>query len=250
MKKIFIIIISLGFMFDAQAKTDLRVYGSHRLDEPLKRIIAAFEAENGVSVKSDFGCGAPKLIPNLTAKQDGDVLILGEDTELKLAIQAGLVDSSTTVAWNPFIIVVKKGNPLNVKTPADLKKAAINLPQQGSGCASRISDSIVSTWGLSEAAAKAKRLDKGCKSTLGSEMVARGESDATFTWRIVAAPVKGIEMIPIQKEKGAPCECYGIVLKGAKNPNLAKAFVDYLKAPKAQAIFREAGMLDIKENAK
>ncbi|HOT47376.1 MAG TPA: substrate-binding domain-containing protein [Spirochaetota bacterium] len=234
----------------ANAKPDLVVYGSHRLDAPLKKIITAFEKENKISIKSDFGCGAPKLIPSLKAKQDGDVLILGEDTELKLAKKAGLVDSSSTVAWNPFVIVVKKGNPIKVKSPADLKKARLNLPQQGSGCASRLSDSIVSMWGLSEAASKAERLDRGCKSTLGSEMVARGESDATFTWRIVAAPVRGIEMIPIEKTRGAPCECYGIVLNGAKNPELAKKFVDYLKGPKAQAIFREAGMLDLQEKAK
>lgn len=251
MKKLaFILIIGLGSILNGHAKTDLTIYGSHRLDAPLKKIIAAFEAETGVSIKSDFGCGAPKLIPNLQAKQDGDVLILGEDTELKLAKKAGLVDYSTTVAWNPFVIVVKKGNPLKVKTPVDLKKANLNLPQPGSGCASRLSDSIVSMWGLQGAAAKATRLDRGCKSTLGSEMVARGESDATFTWRIVAAPVKGIEMIPIEKTKGAPCECFGIVLKGAKNPELAKKFVEYMKTPKAQAIFRDAGMLDLSGNTK
>jgi hypothetical protein len=51
--------------------------------------------------------------------------------ELKLTKKAGLVDSSTTVAWNPFIIVVKKVNPFKVKTPADLKKANLNLPLHG-----------------------------------------------------------------------------------------------------------------------
>ncbi|HNW30181.1 MAG TPA: substrate-binding domain-containing protein [Spirochaetota bacterium] len=243
------LILIFAIISNAHAKTDLMVYGSHRLDSPLKKIIAAFEKENNVTLKSDFGCGAPKLIPKLKAKQDGDVLILGEDTELNLARKSGLVDSSSTVAWNPFVIVVKKGNPLNVKSPADLKKAHLNLPQPGSGCASRLSDSIVSMWGLSEAASKAERLDRGCKSTLGSEMVARGESDATFTWRIVAAPVKGIDMIPIEKAKGAPCECFGIVLKGARNPALAKKFVDYLKGPRAQTIFRDAGMMDLQEKA-
>jgi ABC-type molybdate transport system substrate-binding protein len=246
----FMLIIVLGISGYALAKADLRVYGSHRLDAPLKKIIAAFEAENHITIRSDFGCGAPKLIPNLQKKPDGDVLILGENMELDLAKKAGLVDSSTTIAWNPFVIVVKKGNPLGVKTPADLKKARLNLPEQGSGCASRLSEGIVSGWGLKETAAKAERLDKGCKSTLGSEKVARGESDATFTWRIVAAPVKGIEMIPIEKAKGAPCECFGIVLKSAKNIELARKFVDYLKTPKAQAIFRDAGMLDLKEIAK
>src|SRR4030042_1328088 len=248
-KLLFFLIIILGITGCAHKKANLRVYGSHRLDAPLTKIIAAFEAENHVIVTGDFGCGAPKLIPNLQARQDGDVLILGEAEELTMAKKAGLVDSSSTIAWNPFMIVVKKGNPLGVKTPADLKKARLNLPEPGSGCASRLSDGIVSVWGLTAAAAKAKRLDKGCKSTLGCEMVARGESDASFTWRIVAAPVKGIEMIPIEKAKGAPCDCFGIVLKGAKTPDLARPFVEYLKGPKAQAMFREAGMLDISEKA-
>jgi molybdate transport system substrate-binding protein len=249
-KLVFFIIIIFGVIGCTHKKADMRVYGSHRLDAPLMKIIATFEAENGVSIASDFGCGAPKLIPNLQANPDGDVLILGEAEELNLAKKAGLVGSTTTVAWNPFVIVVKNGNPLGVKTPGDLKKARLNLPEQGSGCASRLSEGIVNRWGLKDAASKAERLDKGCKSTLGSEMVAKGTSDATFTWRIVAFPVKGIEMIPIEKTKGAPCECFGIVLKGAKNRELAKKFVAYLKTPKAQAIFRDAGMLDLQEKAK
>jgi molybdate transport system substrate-binding protein len=248
MKKFtFIMITALCIASCGQKKSDLSISGSHRLDAPLTKIIAAFEAENGVTITKDFGCGGPKLIPQLKASNRGDVLILGEAEELKLANQAGLVNTSDTVAWNPFVMVVKKGNPLKVKVPGDLKNAKLNLPEPDSGCASRLSNGIVKTWGLGSAAAQAKRLDKGCKSTQGCEMVAKGESDATFTWRIVAFPVKGIEMIPIEKAKGAPCECYGILLKSAKNRELAQKFIAYLKTPKAQAIFREAGMLDLQE---
>jgi molybdate transport system substrate-binding protein len=246
-KSALFLIIILGITGCVHKKADLSISGSHRLDAPLTKIIAAFEAENGVTISRDFGCGGPKLIPQLKASQQGDVLILGEAEELKLANQAGLVNASTTIAWNPFVMVVKKGNPLKVKTPGDLKKATLNLPEPNSGCASRLSDDIVKFWGLGGAAAKAKRLDKGCKSTNGCEMVAKGESDATFTWRSVAFPVQGIEMIPIEKAKGAPCECYGILLKSAKNRGLAEKFIAYLKTPKAQAIFREAGMLDLQE---
>lgn len=249
-KAILILIAFIGIAGFAEKKADLRVYGSHRLDAPLQKIIASFEKEQSVKITSDFGCGAPKLIPNLQKNRDGDVLILGEAEELRLARKAGLVDSSTTVAWNPFMLVVKKGNPLKIKTPADLKKARLVLPEEGSGCASRLTEGIVTAWGLKQAAAKAERLDKGCKSTLGAEKVARGESDATFTWRIVAYPVAGIDMIPIVKAKGAPCECFGIILKGAKNRDLAQKFVEYLKSPRAQEIFRNAGMMDLKEKTK
>ena len=242
-----ILILMTGCM---HKKADLTISGSHRLDAPLKQIMDAFEKENNVRITSDFGCGGPKLIPKLKDSKEGDVLILGEAEELKLAKNAGIVESSTTIAWNPFMLVVKKGNPLKIKSPADLKQARLVLPEEGSGCASRLTDGIVSAWGLKQAAAKAERLDKGCKSTLGAEKVAKGEFDATFTWRIVAYPVAGIDMIPIEKSKGAPCECYGIMLKSATNRDLAKKFIDYLKNPRAQEIFREAGMLDLNEKSK
>jgi len=230
-------------------RADLRVYGSHRLEAPLTRIIAAFETENGLKVSRELGCGIPKLIPDLKAKQDGDVLVAGEQEELKQATDAGLVASSSTIAWNPFVIVVKKGNPLGIKTPGDLNKPGtrLALPQPGGGCVSRLSDQLVATWGLSEPAGRALRNDKGCKSTVGSEMVAKGEVDATFTWRIVAYEVAGIEMIPIEKAKGAPCECFGIIIKGARHPAYAEKFVTYLLSEKAQSIFCEAGMFDVNE---
>jgi len=239
-----------GSQPSGKADYGLRVYGSHRLDEPLKKIVAAFEAQTAIKVSSEFGCGVPKLIPDLKAKQDGDVLVAGEAEELRLAADSGLVASSSTIAWNPFVLVVKAGNPLKAKTPGDLPAARLALPVPDSGCISRLSDQIVNAWNLTAAAGKAQRLDRGCKSTLGAELVAKGEADATFTWRIVAAPVPGIEMIPIEKAKGAPCECFGIVLKSAKHPDAAKQFVEFLLADKSQAIFREAGMLDVKERAK
>jgi len=233
-----------------KADHGLRVYGSHRLDEPLKKIVADFQAHTGITVSSEFGCGVPKLIPDLKANQDGDVLVAGEAEELRLATESGLVASSRTIAWNPFVLVVKAGNPLGVKTPGDLSAARLTLPVPDSGCVSRLSDQIINAWNLTAAAGKAQRLDRGCKSALGCEMVAKGEADATFTWRIVAAPVAGIQMIPIEKAKGAPCECFGIILKNAKHPEAAKQFVDFLLAGKSQAIFCEAGILDVQERAK
>jgi len=232
--------------------TDLCVYGSHRIDEALKKIIAAFETENNLKVSSELGCGVPQLIPDLKAKRDGDVLVAGEVEELKMAKEAGLVASSSTVASNPFVLVVKKGNPLGIKSPEDLKKPGIRLvlPTAGGGCVSRLADGIVNAWGLGEQAAKAQRSDKGCKSTVGAEMVATGEIDAVFTWRNIAAKVDGIEMVPIEKAKGAPCECFGIILTTARNQANAEKFVKYLQSEKAQAIFRDAGLLDKQEHSK
>jgi hypothetical protein len=80
-------------------------------------------------------------------------------------------------------------------------------------------------WGFSGAATKAEHLDKRRKSTLGSEMVACGESGATFTWRIVAAPVKGRDRVPGANVKGGG----------------AKLLADFLLSGEIQKLLAEFG---------
>jgi len=226
---------------------DLRVYSTHRIQEPIEKIIAAYEADNAVKVSVRAGCVRPVIVPEITKYRDGDVLVVGSRRELDLAEEAGVAGESATIAWNPFVMVVKEGNPLGLKTPGDINKPGVRLvlPEAAGGCASRLSDQIVKNWGLAEQADKARRVDMKCHSAAGLDLIARGEADVTFTWRIVASGVDGIEAIPISKEKGAPGECLAVLLKGARNQAMARDFIKYLQSDKAQRIFRDAGLLDM-----
>jgi ABC-type molybdate transport system substrate-binding protein len=230
---------------------DLRVYGSHRIKEPVTEIISAFEADSGLKVSARLGCVRPHIVPAIKRRQDGDVLIVGSGAELKHAQDAGVIVSAEAIAWNPFVLAVKKGNPLGVASPADLKKPGMRLvlPKAGKHCVSRLSNSIIEKWDLADQAAQALRLNLKCNATVGLEMVAQGEADATLNWRIVAAQVDGIDIIPIDKAKGEPCECFAVILKSVKSTEIAGKFVQFLKGDQAQEIFRKSGLLDRNENA-
>ena len=245
------VVLSVSACAGPASNEALRVYATHRIGRPLNQVIDAFEDESGLNVNIVPGCVRPVILPLVKRNRDGDVLILGSRTELKLAEEAGVVESVETIAWNPFVIVVKKGNPLNVQSPEDLKKPGVRLvlPNPGDGCASRLSDEIVTKCGLAEQALVALRKDMKCHTTVGLNLVAEGKVHATFTWRIVAAKAEGIDIVPIPKEKGAPCECFAVTLTSARNAEAAANFVEFLKSDRAQAIFRESGLLDRNEKA-
>jgi molybdate transport system substrate-binding protein len=225
---------------------DLRVYGTHRISEPLQQIADAFAAESGLKVSARLGCARPKIIPTMKKNRDGDVFVTGSAEELELIKEAGLAESDELVASNPFVLVIGKNNPLSIERVEDLKKPGVKLilPKAGRGCASRLTNRIIENYDLVEQAGSAKRLNLKCQTTSGMEMVAAGEADATFMWRIVAVKVDGVELVPIEREKGAPCDCFAVLLKDAANKANAENFVQFLKSDRAQEIFRKHGLLD------
>jgi|GEM_PF-1800042 len=230
---------------------DLRVYIHHRLEEPVNEIIPAFEAHTGLNVSARTGCVSSVLIPAIKKSREADVLITASPVHMAAARKAGVVNSAQTIAWNSVVLVVKKGNPLNIKSPEDLKKPGVRLvmPEPESGCPSRVANEIVEKWGLAKQASEAQHADMKCSNLPGLNMVAQGKADATFRWRMLAVTVDGVDIIPIQKDKGSPCECLAAVVKGAPHKENARKFLDFLKNEKAQSTFRKYGLLDLNEKA-
>jgi len=200
----------------------------------------------------------PKVenISTLTQKiSDGveapDVFMSMGDYEITKLEEKGLVleGSRTAYAPNSLALLVSNDNPANVKTLKDITKPEVKLftivsPESGS--AGYHGKEAMEKLGIWEAV-KAKTLSPD-EPELVAQAVGKGDAQAGIAYwpcltetHVPGAPptprkkVKVAEVIP--QELYTQFSCEAATIKGAKNPEKGKLFIEYLKSPQAQEIF-------------
>jgi molybdate transport system substrate-binding protein len=113
----------------AQEKASLILYCGAGIQEASSRVKAAFEAENPHIELSITYAGSGRLLGQLGASQKGDLYMPGSAFYVDKAIEKGWAVSSTrrNVAYFIPVIVVQKGNPLNIQTLDDLLKPGVRI---------------------------------------------------------------------------------------------------------------------------
>lgn len=121
--------VALSFSLPSfSALSDINLYGPGGPHTALIKIGEAFQAETGIKVNVHFG---PQTSWNDKAKENADILF-GASEQSALAITADHADnfdiySITPLYLRPAIILVKKGNPKNIRGLTDLAKSGVGI---------------------------------------------------------------------------------------------------------------------------
>ena len=219
---------------------------------PMSEIIKSFKAANpGIDV--DW---IPENMVTITRKIiDGkvspDVTLSMGDLEMDLLRKAGLLADGSTVkiAENSLCIMVPAGNPAGVKTIQDLAKPSVKFIA--------IPDPKENSVGLHaiEALKRAGIWDQVQNKVLFSQfaadskdVTAKGQAEASIGYYPCAVEVH-VPGQPPAKPKNlmllaqVPADlypqfwCEAAILKGAKHPQEAKKFVDFMTTPESLAVF-------------
>ena len=225
----------------SQGTGSLFVYCGAGLRPAMDEIAQAFTAKTGVTVERDYG-GSGMIISRLRLAQRGDLFMPGDVWYVELAEKEGLVESKTMVCYFVPVILVRKGNPKNIRGLADLARPDVRL---GIGnpkvCqVGRVTEEMIAKNHLDAAAIEKNTVFSATTVNELGLQVKAGQLDATIVWDAVAAQYPdSAEVVEIPPQERVISHVAIAVLKCSKNRDTAEAFAKFLLSQEGQAIFRK-----------
>jgi molybdate transport system substrate-binding protein len=214
------------------------VLAAASLTEAFTQIGKDFEAKHaGSTVTFSFGSSAT-LATQIVQGAPADVFAAASSATMETATAAGAAETPTNFVSNTLRIAVPKGNPHTItgleEFADESKRIALCAPQVPCGAAA------TKVFAVAKIVPKPDTLEQDVKAAV--QKVASEEVDAALVYKTdvlaAAGKVDGIEFAEAKKA----INTYPIAtLIKSKNPELAKAFVDYVLSSDGQAVLAEAG---------
>jgi molybdate transport system substrate-binding protein len=220
----------------------ITVSAAASLTEAFTKMAADFEQANpGTTITPNFAASSA-LVTQIQGGAPADAFASADGTNMQKLVSGGQVKAEPTVfAANELTIVVKKGNPKNVKSLADLANLGVV-----SLCADAVPCGKYAAQTLSQAGVTIppEKVTKGAdvKTTLSA--VSAGDADAAIVYTTDAkAAGTTVQSVRIP----AWLNVYAIYpiapVASSQNLDLANAFVKYTLSPAGQKTLASFGFL-------
>ena len=223
----------------ASAGATIIVAAAASLDKSFTEIGDQFKTENpGASVEFSFA-GSSDLVTQLTQGAPADVFASADTKNMDKAAQAGLLAGDpVNFASNTLTIVLAPGNPKKIASFKDLTQPGLNVvvcaPQVPCGSATQKVEQAtgVKLNPVSEESSVTDVLNK----------VTAGQADAGLVYVTDAIGAGGkVASVSFPEAAGAVNTYPIALLKGSKNPELARKFVDLVTGAAGQKVLNAAG---------
>ncbi len=221
------------------AGAPITVFAAASLTATFTELGARFERENpGATVAFNFA-GSSDLATQLTQGAPADVFASADVNNMTKAVDAGLVAGEpVNFATNSLTIVTQPGNPMGIRTFADLARPGAQVvvcaPQVPCGAATEKVERAtgVTLTPVSEESAATDVLGK----------VTSGQADAGLVYVTDAVGARDdVTAIPFPEADDAVNTYPITVLEDSPNPVAAQAFVDLVTGPAGQEVLAAAG---------
>ena len=269
MKKILTLLLTLAMLFTLAAcgspaapskgeKEEIIVFAAASMTETLNQVKDVYEKENNVTITYNFDSSGT-LKTQIQEGADCDLFIsagqkqmnqldLSSDKEINkegLDFVAG--DTRLNLLENKVVLVVPEGNPKSIESfddlAARLAEGSILMAMGNSDVpVGQYTQKILNFYGLDEEAlAKSGVITYGSNVKEVTTQVSEGSVDCGIVYCTDAFSA-GLTVIDSASKDMCGQVIYpAAVLKTAKNPDAAKAFLDYLTGSEAMAIFEAVG---------
>ena len=220
----------------------ITVSAAASLTESFEKIGADFEkAHPGTTVRFTFD-SSKTLATQIVDGAKVDVYASADEKNTQILVDAGLVDGSpTTFARNHLVIVTQPGNPQGIKTLADLASVdVVALCGQDVPCGT-FATQVLDGAGVAIDESKVTR-GQNVKATLTA--VTEGDAVAGIVY-VTDAEAAGdaVEQVDIPDAQNAVATYPVSVLRGAGEPELARAFVEFVAGPEGERVLKDHGFL-------
>lgn len=204
-------------------------------------IAEEFSRLHDVAVECDYA-GSEVLLSRIKLRRQGDLYMPGDVHYVDQAEREGLIAARGRACYFIPVILVRKGNPKNIGSLADLTRPGIKVglgdPKAcaiGRKCAMIFAKNTVAEADIDQNV-KFRSLTVN---ELGN-LIKLGRLDAVIVWDAVAAYfADDADVIPIPPKQNVVSEVVVGVLKSSAHPELAGKFVEFVGSPTAQAIFQK-----------
>jgi len=233
---------------NSSSSNKLTVFAAASLTKVFPEIGAKFsQAHPGTTFKYSFG-GTDTLAAQIQQGAPADVFA-GASTKYGDELSSkGLIDTPQNFCTNTLVVVVPASNPAKIKSPKDLSQSGIKLVigdasvPIGSYTREVLTnlDSIYGSGYSDKVLANVVSEEPDVTSIISK--VEAGEADAGFVY-ITDALAAGSQVKAIMLPTAAQATAvYPIAtVKSSKEATLAQQFVEFVLAPQAQSMLKEAG---------
>ena len=260
---VFVIALVFGNCMSARAQGEITLLAPGPTRRTLEKIVPAFEAKTGHKVKVTYGTG--RTSTQAVAKGEPlDVSLIVAPITGALTSGSVIPSSETLVASYYTAIAVRKGAPTpDISTPAAVKKAllaakSIGYEDADFTTAGQGPTEAINKLGIADQIATKSKLCAGntkyspnstCFDPANGgvrsieKLLESGDVDIAMLFLSDMLPSKDkIQIVgPLPRKICTPTAIVGFISTHASDPAAAKALLQYLVSPDAQAIFKEAG---------
>ena len=226
---------------------EIKVFSTVGIKSVLEELIPKFEKSSGHKLDVTWSTAA-LLTKRVQSGEQADALILIKNNVDTLITEGKVApDTETVFGQSVFAVGVKTGTPKpDISTPEALKQSlltakGISYSDPASGGASGVYIAKqIERMGISEQMkGKTKHPPSG---GLSGTLLVSGDADIAINSKPELLSVPGVEVVgPLPGDMAFTVVYAAGVHSGATQVDAAKAFVNYLKSPEAQAVFKAKG---------
>lgn len=209
-------------------------------------------AHPGLQITYNFA-GSPTLVTQLTQGAQADVFASANEAQMDAAVKQGVIEGKPiTFTHNRLAIVVPKGDPAGIKTPADLAKSGLKLvlaaPAVPVGHYARVAickmGQDAGTYGSGFVAKVNRNVasagEQDVKAVLAKVELGQADAGIVYTTDVTPDAAKDVTLIPIPADVNVVA-IYPIAPVKGGNAALAAAFISYVVGPQGQATLGKYG---------
>ena len=225
---------------DSKAK-ELLLYCGAGIRPPVEQMVEAFRREHGVKIVTDYA-GSEVLLSKMKLARRGDLYMPGDKHYVEQAAGEGMILSQQSVCYFVPTILVRKGNPKNIRDLRDLLADGLKLGLgDAKACAiGRKTKQIFAKNNIAwEDIEKNVAFQSLTVNELGMQIQA-GSLDAVIVWDAIARYYieHGTE-VPIPVEENVISTVNIGILTFTKDSSLAGQFIEFAVSPRGQGIFKQ-----------
>lgn len=243
-------IVACGNATEQQARPELLLYCGITMVRPMTEIARAFEQKEGIKITIAQG-GTEDIYQSAKKSGLGDLLLMGEPSYRDRHIAEGLLGDFVIVGYNQMAIMVRKGNPKQVKAdPRELLRPDVitMIGSAESGSVGQETKRILELIDLYQQVVD-KAISLASDSRSLNNAMKKGEVDVMLNWRATGFfpdNAEAIDVIDLDPSLAKPQALLLNLFNFSKDQGLARRFMEYAASEEGQAIFRKHGFLDNK----
>ena len=216
----------------------ITVFAAASLSEVFTTLGAQFEHANpGTTIAFSFGASST-LALQITQGAPADVFASASGTNMATVVSAKAAQTPTAFAQNVMEIAVPPGNPAHITTLADLTKPGVKvaLCQPDVPCGT-VAAKVFTNAGV---AVTPVTLEADVKATLTKVELGEVDAGVVYVTDVLAAGSK-VAGIVIPPDVNSATSYPIAALTASKDPQLAKAFVQYVRSSQGVSALTAAG---------
>jgi molybdate transport system substrate-binding protein len=230
-----------------QEPVTLNVFAAASLTESLNEIAALYKTKNPAITLSFNYDSSGKLQTQIENGAEADLFISAAVKQMNTLVDGGFVDTATKkdLLLNRVVLIVPGNSGKGIVSYNDVSTDKVSLIALGNSAVpcGQYAEEIFKSLGIWDAIQSKISFGDNVKEILSQ--VESASVDAGVVYSTDVATAKGDVKIAADAPAGshAPVVYPAAVLKNTKDNNAAKAFLAYLSAPEAVAVFEKIGFI-------